>query len=467
MDKYSNKYLNNFNELSNAVIGFEWEFYCERSYYKLLELLNRELDPVKVYGYRIYHSSGEVSKNRWKIESDHSLGPAGIELISEPLDYINAKVYLLKVLKLLQSSDFRTDDRCSLHINISFNNDKTNKTIDKLNKLKTILDMDEEMVYKYFPNRKNNFYCKSIKKIIPFKNFDFSKNAIEILTQSLELPDTKYYGINFLNIYDTRLEFRYIGGKDYQFKTAEILELMDYFILLAWNCIDEKLTDDDIDKLVNYLSDNINQFKTFSKLDNFIAEFPSILLQVDKSNDLIILKTYFEQLYDQLYDIITNTYNLNNCIINYDTQTQKLEIVDATFKTIFDIKNIEIIDSVIDGGSFSNCSFLNCEIKNAHFTKCKIIYTVIEKSKIEYCKIEDGSILNNCYVYNSQLDGKMVGGVFRSGKLGESGELDSDVKIVTPDNNYFNTNQEDHEKTDTLDFTKKDIKITTKTKKTF
>ena len=31
----------------------------------------------------------------------------------------------------------------------------------------------------------------------------------------------------------------------------------------------------------------------------------------------------------------------------------------------------------------------------------------------------------------------MKGGVFRSGKIGEYGQLDSDVKIVTGANNYF------------------------------
>ena len=108
-------------------------------------------------------------------------------------------------------------------------------------------------------------------------------------------------------------------------------------------------------------------------------------------------------------------------------------MVDATFKTIFDIKNIDIIDSVIDGGSFTNCNFINCEIKTAHLNNCSVLGTDIYNGKIESCKITDGSSLIDCF---------MKGGVFRSGKLGQFGEIDKTTKIVTAENNYFGDNKE-------------------------
>jgi hypothetical protein len=437
MEKYSDKYINNFNILNNAIVGFEFEFYTDRPYYKLLEILNRELKPVKVSGYRVYHSSFDPDENHWKIEPDLSMGYDGVELVSGPLPYVNAKIYLLKVLKILQGPEFHTDDKCSIHVNISFDKDKNTKIIDNLNKLKLILNVDEDFIYKFFPERENNFYAKSVKKLIPFKTYDFTNNAAELLINSLELPDTKYYGINLLNLFDGRIEYRYIGGEGYEEKVSEVLELMDYFIELSWNCVDEPMTEDDMIELKSYLSDNINQFKNFTKLDNFIAEFPSIDLQVDMNPDLIVLRTYYEQIYDELYDLITNIYNLNNCIINYNTENQKMEIVDANFKTIFNLKKKDIIDSIIDGGSFSNCTFINCEIKNAHFSNCTLISSDVYDSKIESCKVDEGSILHDCYVFNTLLNGHMQGGVFRSGKLGEFGQIDSDVKIVTGTNNYF------------------------------
>ena len=440
MNKYTDKYINNFDILKNAVIGYEFEFFTTRPYFKLLELLNRELAPIKIAGYRVYHSSGEVGKDKWKLEPDTSLGADGCEIITEPLPYVNAKVYLLKMLKILQSKEFRTDDKCSLHINISFDREKSPKLLDNLNHLKLILNMDENLVYKYFPKRENNFYAKTIKKLIPFKNFQFSSNASELLTNNLELPDTKYYGVNMLNVYngkDGRLEFRYIGDKDYQFKTGEILDLMDYFIMLTWNCIDESLDENDVEQLKEYLADNINQFKNFTKYDNFVSEFPSISLQVDKSAEPIIVKVYYEQFYNELYDIITNIYNLNNCVINFDTETQRLEIVDASFKVIFDLKKLSFIESIIDSGSFMNCTFAECEIKNAHLNGCVVQASEVYSCKVENSKIMDDSVLKDCYLYNSYLDAKMEGGVFRSGKLGENAEIGKDVKVVTSQNNYF------------------------------
>lgn len=441
MNKFTNRYLSQFEILNKAIVGYEFEFYTERSYYKLLELLNRELAPVKVTGYRKYHSSGEVDDKHYKIEPDLSGGFDLVELITGPTPYVNARLVLLKIMNILQKHG-RTDDKCSIHINISFDKEKTDKVLDRLNPLKLILNVDEDMIYKLFPERKSNFYAKSVKKLIPYKNFNFSSTSSHLIQNNLQLPDTKYYGINIANSYKGRLEYRYIGGKDYDKKTDEVLELLDYFIILTWNCINTTLDEKDIEELNDYLLENINQFKNFANLDNFIAEFLSIRLQVDMSNDYTIVKSYYDDIYNELYDIIINIYNLSDCIINYDTDKQKIEIVDASFKSIFDIKNINIIDSNVDGGSFINCDFINCDVKNAHLTNCKLIMTDIFNSKIEVCEIDRQSTVIKCYIFNSLLDGKMDSGVFRSGKLGEFGELGKDVKIVTDQNNYFGDGEE-------------------------
>ena len=140
-----------------------------------------------------------------------------------------------------------------------------------------ILNIDEDLIYKYFPNRKNSFYAKSVKNIIPFKQFNYSNDGVKILQSNLELPDNdRYYGINFTVLKDGRLEFRYLGGENYEKKTSEILELVDYFIIQSWNSINEPFTMEDSDKLQEYLNKNINNYKNFNKLDSFIGNFPTI-----------------------------------------------------------------------------------------------------------------------------------------------------------------------------------------------
>ena len=51
MKKFSEKYINNWDILQNAVVGFEFEFYADKSYYKLLEHLNNVLNPIKISGF--------------------------------------------------------------------------------------------------------------------------------------------------------------------------------------------------------------------------------------------------------------------------------------------------------------------------------------------------------------------------------------------------------------------------------
>jgi uncharacterized protein YjbI with pentapeptide repeats len=438
MDKFTNKYINSFDILKKAVVGFEFEFYTDKSYYKLLELLNRELSPIKVHGRRKYHSDMEVDEKNFKIEPDLSMGPYGVELITGPMPYHNAKLILLKILSLLQTYA-KTDNKTSIHINISFDPDQTDKILNKLNKLKIILEVDEDLVFKLFPTRKNNFYSKSVRRLIPFKGYDYVNDAINILVENIQLPDTKYYGINIKEAYNGRLEFRYIGDKDYQFKTREIMELTDYFISLTWNCIDEKLDDDDIEELRKYLDENINNFKNFTKLENFIAEFPTIQLEVDKDESFVVVKSYYSNLYVKIYDIIKNIYNLNNCILNWDTDTKKLEIVDADFQTIFDLSNIGIIDSNANGGTYNDCTFINSEVKNAHLHNCEFISCDIYNAKMENCNTDAQTMLKNCYFYGGKMDSEMVGGVFRSGHVGEYGVIGDGVRIVTDMDSYFNT----------------------------
>lgn len=450
MDKFSEKYIKNSDILKKAIIGYEFEFYTDEPYYKLMELLNEYLNPIKVSGFRKYHSSFTPTKNHFKFEPDLSLGWQGVELITGPMSYYDSRIILLKVLNFMKKYT-NTDEKCSLHINISFDKEKTSNTLEKISALKIILNIDEELIYKFFPERRDNFYAKSVKNLIPFKDYDYASDAVNLLSNNLELPDTKYYGINLKNFYNGRLEFRYIGGDDYHTKSSEILELLDYFVLLTYNSIVEPMDEDDNEELKKILNKNISQFKKFAKLDDFIAEFPTVKIQIDKSDNYTDLKTYYDKIYNELYEIINNIYNLNDCIINYDTDEQRIEIVDASFKVIFDINNITIVDSDVNNGTFNHCIFADCNITSSHLQNCKIQDSNVFNCKIESSHIDANSVVNDSFIYNSFIDGEIGSGVIRSCKIGEYAKIGDEVKIVTDSKNYFgddkDLSQEDKMKT--------------------
>jgi hypothetical protein len=439
MKKYSDKFLNQSSKLKNARIGFEFEFYMkDLSYYKTMELLNQELTPVRVWGFRQYHSDFTPDEKNFKIEPDLSGGSNMVELVTGPLSYYDAKYYLIKIVKFIQTYGY-TNEKSSIHFNLSFNDDE--KNLNDLNILKLILTTDEDEIYRIFPSRKDNVYAKSVKKMIPYKEYDFFNIPISVVKNNLRTPNDKYYGINFLNINndkDTqRLELRYIGGKDYEKNIGNLIYFMDRFIINVYDSIDTDFTSEDVNKLEEYLEEHISLFKNFSKYDNFIVDFPTIQLQIDQVGSYDLISAYYPNIYTKLYNIIDATDGLKECIINYVTLTQTVEVVDARIKTTSTLRGYDLINCETEG-IFEDCFFIGSEITNSQMSKCKLQQSSAQNSKVLNCRVEM-SDLTNCYFMEGYLNGDMFGGVYRSGKLGPYATMDSEVKVVTDDHNFFDT----------------------------
>lgn len=440
MRKYSEKFIHEYSKLSKSIIGFEFEFFMKTlSFYKTLEILNKELDPIKVHGFRQYHSDFRVDSKNFKIEPDLSGGSNMVELITGPLTYNDAKYYLIKILKFIQDWGY-TNDKCSVHFNLSF--DDTDKNLNDLNILKLVLNTDEDEIYRYYPSRKDNIYAKSVKKIIPYKEFDFFNIPIDAVKNMVRLPSDKYYGINFTNITNPkesqRIEYRYIGGKDYEKNIGNIVYFMDRFILDAYNSVDVPFNQSDSRKLEDYLDKNISKLKSFSKYENFLVEYPNITIQVDQNSMFELVNSYFIRFYKRIWDFLDSCEEVGECIINYVTKTQTLEVVDANLKFIGTVKDVELISCKIDGGILENCQIYSCEIKNSHISKSKIDNSDIWGSKVITSRVEV-TRLENCYFEGGVLNSDMVGGVWRSGELGPFASISPETKIVDDYTNFFDT----------------------------
>jgi len=444
MKKYSEVFLNNNFKLNKSKIGFEFEFYMkDMSYYKTLEVLNQFLSPIKVHGFKQYHSDFEPDSSNFKIEPDLSGGSNMVELVTGPLPYFEAKFYLIKILKFIQLYGY-TNEKSSIHFNISFDDIKMD--LNDLNVLKLILTLDEDEIYRVFPSRKNNVYAKTIKKIIPFKEYDFFNVPIDVIRNNLRLPGDKYYGVNFLHINNPRksqrLEFRYIGGKDYEKNIGQIVYFMDRFITNTYDSINTAFTNQDQDFLEQYLLNNINNFKNLSKYDNFIVDFPTISLQVDQNYNYDIINAYYSRLYPVLFELIDSTDSIKDCIINFTTSNQKLEIVDANIRSVQNIKNVDFVNCILSDGLFEDCNIINSEVKNSQIIKSKIAGSELTGTKVLNSSVE-ASTLNDCYFMNGYLNGDMNGGVLRSGKLGPYANVSPETKVVTEVNNFFDTRFDD------------------------
>jgi hypothetical protein len=448
MKKYSDKFLNQSNKLKNARIGFEFEFYMkDLSFYKTLEILNDELRPVKVWGFRQYHSDFTPDSENFKIEPDLSGGSNMVELVTGPLDFYDAKYYLIKIIKFIQNYGY-TNEKCSIHFNISFNDEDLN--LNDINLLKLILNTDEDEIYRAYPTRKGSIYAKTIKKIIPYKEYDFFNIPISVVKNNMRLPNDKYYGINFLHINNEqekqRLEYRYIGGKDYENNIGQLIYFLERFIINTYNSIDTDFTNEDIDKLEKYLEDNITTYQNLSKYDNFIIDFPTIQIQIDQDGNYEVVSAYYNKIYTKLFNLIDSTQDLSECIINYVTTSQVMEVVDANIKSTATVNGYELINCQVEG-IFEDCFFVGSEINNSQLTKSKLQHSDAKNSKILNCRVE-ASQLDNCYFMDGYLNGDMFGGIYRSGKLGPYASMDSEVKIVTDHDNFFDTKFREESKGD-------------------
>jgi uncharacterized protein YjbI with pentapeptide repeats len=440
MKKYSEKFLKDYNTLNKAIVGLEFEFFLrDLSYYKTLEILNYYLEPIKIHGFRQYHPDFKPDAENWLLTPDLSGGQNMVEIITGPLPYYDAKHYLIKIIKFIQKYGFTTE-KSSIHFNISFTDEE--KNLNDVNLLKLILDTDEDEIYSVYPSRKNNVYAKSIKKMIPFKDYDFENVSIDILKNNFRLPNDKYYGINFLHINKPketqRLEFRYIGGKDYEKQLAQLTYFLDKFIVTTFSTINAGFNQNDLEQLEIYLKNNIGLMKTFSKYDNFIVEYPTISIQIDQRTDFDVVSSYFDKIYKKLFDLMDSTNDLQDCIINYVSTTQRLEVVDANIKANHNLSHYDFINCRIYNGIFEKCQIVNSEADNCQFIKCDVDGSTILKSKLLNCNVES-SLIQDCFFMGGYLNSEMQGGIFRSGKLGPYANLSSDTKVVSEYDNFFDT----------------------------
>lgn len=431
MQTFNQKFINNWEILTTAKVGFEFELYSNYAYLKTLELLNVHFSDVNkvVWGFNSYHSNFTPTDKAFKIEPDYSGGPDMLELVTGPMSYVESRIVLIKMLEFIKKYGY-TDNHSSIHINISFNDNE--HQIQNINPLKLILDLNEEVIYDRFPNRRNNIYCQSVQWIIPFQDYPDPETGINQLLSGLILPeDTKYYGVNLSKKNKGWLEWRYIGGKDYEFKSDSIIELLDYFILQTYKSF-EPLNDESHIKLFSYLDDNISWYMNYQSYDSFLSNIDGIRLEYDGSNDINKLRQYWHKIKDTLFNIIkkSKSGSLKDGLFNYNSQINKFEIIECNINDLWTVNDVIFINCLITNMTCYNCEILDSEVQTSHIYDSKIKGSKINTSKIANCEVSDLSELNDCLFDGNTLeDTKMDGGVFRSGKIGNNCEITMKTKM--------------------------------------
>jgi hypothetical protein len=366
------------------------------------------------------------------MEPDMSGGAGLIELVTGPMPYRSARLVIMKMLGWIRENGY-TSDRASIHLNMSFNPDylEDKNMIQHMNVMKFILEFDEARVYKYFPNRENSTYAKSIKWIMP-KHEAFYYNEDMINKDNFTFANTKYYGINFEKALQNYLEFRYIGGKDYEKRTEDILHLADSFIMSIWkSCHNPRFSPANKIELKRILKKNeplTEMLKDYKAVNKY---WPKINILVDLQDNPQVIEVQWQRFKKKVLDLLSNG-SLEEGIINYDSDYSSVQVKNGKFGAAYLLDGFEFVDCELSG-NIENSSIFGGKVKGAQILRSQL-YKGCEvlDSKVESSYVHGSCDLTNCYVFGRDgiFKGKMNGGIFREGGIGKHARFDKNTEIV-------------------------------------
>jgi hypothetical protein len=206
----------------------------------IAEDMYKDADFIDRYEIGDYSTVSQTKgSNLWAFEYDQTISPdGGIEVKSPPMKLPDFIKILPKILKWIKKWGY-TDSQCGLHFHMSLETGV-------LDYFKVIVFTEEDLIFKYFPERVNSDYAFEVKQKLVKSNPEDTKNVIQrAVKRKLKKDDInvallgsdKYDAINKIDQNTNRVEFRYMGGTNYENKHKQIEELIKrYAFALSVAC---------------------------------------------------------------------------------------------------------------------------------------------------------------------------------------------------------------------------------------
>ena len=420
---YTNEQL---NAIYGSKIGIEFEFFANEGMDEVKRSLSQALNKqirVEVKAHSEFTPSDEI----FKLEPDNSGGSGMIELVTGPMPFVESKLIIAKTLKWIRENG-STNERCSIHINVAFDGKKLGPStnVSSLDIGKFVLNFNEEAVYEAFPNRRDSVYAKSIKFIVPLSGMT-QPSPGRISWKNYIFVSEKYYGVNFSKLPKNYIEFRYLGGADYEKKYNTILNMTEHFVLSLYeSLVDPVYNENDLkilDSLLEKHKSVIESYKTYSA---FKRKYPKIKLMVDLKTYDQIVETFYPKMREKIFELLTKA-GLKEGLINYDADTGKMQLKNAELMKCFEISGIDIVDCKIQG-NIIGCDIFSTELINSSMMMCNLFgATDATSSKIEDSYVSKNVVVKDSYVFGPRgvFSGDMEGGIFRLGRATEFAKFEN------------------------------------------
>jgi hypothetical protein len=433
--KDNRDYFERAHALSAAVIGFEFEFFSNITKGRAADALSKLLGK-KVEVSDKYHSKIKVTSDKFKLEPDYSGGSNMFEFITGPLNYNEAIPIMIKTLQWIDENGW-TNEKSAFQFSVSFNKNRPDIKDDimVMDQLKFILGLDESFILSKFANRSKNVYAKSIKRVLPRNRYSILENINTIDPKMFKIPSDKYYGVNFTKAKDGYLEFRYLGGKDYQKKISDIREVIDYVVIYLYDLLSKRLsgyTKEDLEKLREMMSDYGKIVKCFSNPELFFMYYPDFHVFVDLKGFDENIKTYFPSIRDKIFDLVVEG-GITDCYFNYDTSTGRYQVKDARIRNAFEISDVDIVNCDVKGSNIRKCNIYHSKVRKSSVSDCYIVNgNEVVNSKVEDTIVDPANTLKECFINCPQksVNCDIEGGVFRAGILGDASRVSKETQKV-------------------------------------
>jgi hypothetical protein len=242
----------------------------------------------------------------------------------------------------------------------------------------------------------------------------------------------KYYGVDFTGIGKGHINFKYLGGTDYEKKYTTILSMIEHFIVSLYGVLSNPIyTKDDLKKLDDVLAKHKDVVQAYKNFDTFKKMFPNISIMVDLKTPNQIVSMYYPKIREKVFDLLTKC-GMDAGLINYDSDSGRIQIKDATLTQCFEISGVDIFQCKVKG-NIKQCDIFHSEIVDSTIFESNVFgMSECKDSKIEDSYISRNVEVNNCYVFGPKgvFSGDMKGGIFRQGRSTKFATFSDDTEIV-------------------------------------
>jgi hypothetical protein len=425
----------------NTQISFCFEFFSPMRKMDAAAKMARALGK-NIKWFKEVKTSFKPTNEVFKLAPTYSNGYKEMQLSTGLMPYQEAIHMYLKVSNIIEAIGFTTE-RCRVKTTIKLNENALGLPLglDKLNKLKYLISLDEKKLFELWPQPENEnrlIYQNHLQYVQPRRMYDM------VLTESiiergdsidLSFPESDFFATDFSELSKSKLVVNYISGKNYTNKKKEAVETLNIVIEHAYQTLIDNYNYSNQEKLkiTEMVTDFRSAIDSTRTLLGFNSAFPDITLFVDLNQYQHVLESVYPQLRERIFKLIIGG-GVTEATINYDTRRRMLQIKGAELKRSILLEGIEFYECKIEG-DVSNCLFENCIIKNSKLVGCSIF----SNNSVTFSKLIDCDYLGESNEINSSFldnpDDKMINADLREclvnrGKFTLNSEIDSSTKII-------------------------------------